>query len=284
VTNFWAVVLCAASLLAQTPQAVIADPPADKAHPARMEVPDVPSHGVGLYAVFYLAAGDGPHPTLLLMHGFPGNEQNMDLAQAVRRAGWNVLVPHYRGSWGSPGDFSFEHCIEDTQAAVTFLNDPANVKKYAIDARHIVLAGHSMGGFMVADVAAHDPRVAGVALISAWDIGRDKEAVDSISDDFRENASRLKGTSAETLQQEIKRNRQAWDFIDWAPLMKGRPVLVIDSNDGLQPVNHDFAEAAKKAGDGRVTEMHLDTDHGYSDRRIALESAVVRWLEQVAGR
>ncbi|MDO8912512.1 MAG: hypothetical protein Q8N10_08825 [Phenylobacterium sp.] len=32
-----------------------------------------------------------------------GNEKNLDLAQAVRRAGWNAVTFNYRGSWGSPG-------------------------------------------------------------------------------------------------------------------------------------------------------------------------------------
>ncbi|MFD3266336.1 hypothetical protein [Phenylobacterium ferrooxidans] len=32
-----------------------------------------------------------------------GNEKNLDLAQAVRRAGWNAAAFNYRGSWGSPG-------------------------------------------------------------------------------------------------------------------------------------------------------------------------------------
>jgi pimeloyl-ACP methyl ester carboxylesterase len=54
-------------------------------------------------ALFYLAGGPGPHPTIVLLHGFPGNEQNLDLAQSIRRAGWNVLTLHYRGAWGSPG-------------------------------------------------------------------------------------------------------------------------------------------------------------------------------------
>ena len=33
-----------------------------------------------------IAAGAGPHPTMLLLHGLPGNERNLDLAQAARRA------------------------------------------------------------------------------------------------------------------------------------------------------------------------------------------------------
>ena len=45
----------------------------------------VPSHGERLLGVFYLAAGAGPHPTAIVMHGFPGYEQNLDIAQTLRR-------------------------------------------------------------------------------------------------------------------------------------------------------------------------------------------------------
>jgi predicted alpha/beta-fold hydrolase len=37
---------------------------------------------------------------VILFHGLPGNVQNLDLAQAIRRANWNVLTLHYRGSLG----------------------------------------------------------------------------------------------------------------------------------------------------------------------------------------
>jgi len=57
----------------------------------------------GSNAIVYEAQGAGPHPTVVLLHGFPGNEKNLVLAQALRRAGWNVVFFHYRGSWGSGG-------------------------------------------------------------------------------------------------------------------------------------------------------------------------------------
>ena len=88
------------------PSAVIADPPVDKAHPAAMAYVRIPSHGALMNGVLYAAAGTGPHPAVMLFHGFPGNEQNLDLAQAIRRAGFDVLTMHYRGAWGSPGSFS----------------------------------------------------------------------------------------------------------------------------------------------------------------------------------
>ena len=59
----------------------------------------------------------------VLFHGLPGYEQNLDLAQALRREGWNVLAMHYRGSWGVSGQFSFLHAAEDADAQVHFLLD-----------------------------------------------------------------------------------------------------------------------------------------------------------------
>jgi pimeloyl-ACP methyl ester carboxylesterase len=70
-----------------------------------MDTFQIPSHGAMLNAFVYIAAGVGPHPAVVLLHGFPGNERNLDLAQDMRRAGWDVLYFNYRGSWGSPGDF-----------------------------------------------------------------------------------------------------------------------------------------------------------------------------------
>jgi len=94
-----------------------------------LESPDVLSHGSRMNAVFFLASGSQPHPTVLLLHGFPGNEKNLDLAYVLQRAGWNVLFPNYRGAWGSAGNFSFSNALEDAQSALDFLRDGQNVAK-----------------------------------------------------------------------------------------------------------------------------------------------------------
>jgi pimeloyl-ACP methyl ester carboxylesterase len=98
--------------VAQNP-AITADPASDRAYPAAMQSFQLPSHGALLNAFVYVAAGAEMHPTVILIHGFPGNERNLDLAQTIRRAGWNVLYFDYRGSWSSSGNFSFTHSIED---------------------------------------------------------------------------------------------------------------------------------------------------------------------------
>src|SRR5690349_7293860 len=135
-------------------KAVTQDPPADTAHPASMVEWSIPSHSVNMNAALYLASGAGPHPLAIILHGFPGYERNQDLAQSIRRAGWHVLIFHYRGSWGSDGNFSFANAMDDTDAAVAYVRSPAVVANYSIDPKRIVLIGHSMGGFMAAYGAA----------------------------------------------------------------------------------------------------------------------------------
>lgn len=273
---------------AAVPAAITTDPPLDKAHPATMDYVRIPSHGALLNGVLYTASGAGPHPGVVLLHGFPGNEQNLDLAQAMRRAGFNVLTLHYRGSWGSPGDFSFTHAAEDADAAVGFMS--SNAAKYATDSKRIFVAGHSMGGWLAASAADHAPGVAGLVMISAWDIGaqgpqfRDPAVRKKQSaGDFGENVIPLAGTSANTLMLEAAANASKWEFVDYAGKLQSRPILIITADDGLTPDNLRLAKALKAQGDKDVSEIHMATDHSYSDHRIALESAVVAWLEKHAG-
>jgi pimeloyl-ACP methyl ester carboxylesterase len=274
-----------ASAAAQSvPAAITTDPPRDKDFPAIMEAPDIISHNTRLNSVFYLASGAGPHPVVLLLHGFPGNEQNMDLAYAIRRAGWNVFVPHYRGSWGSAGNFSFSNAIEDTQSAIAFLRDPANAKKYRADPTKIAIVGHSMGGFLGLYATAHDPAILGMAAISAWNLGPAAARPDSEArtKSYHDASPRLAGTTPEGMLNEAKENSAKWNYVDWANDLKSRPIFVIESSDGNVPDNHALFEALQKAGDSRATEVHMETDHSYNDHRIALQTAVLNWLESLS--
>ena len=75
------------------------DPPKpDVTYPPVLHELLIPSNGVMLSGFMLGANGKGPHPTVVLLHGFPGNEKNLDLAQSLRRAGYNVLFFHYRGA------------------------------------------------------------------------------------------------------------------------------------------------------------------------------------------
>jgi len=267
------------------PDAIYTDPAPDTDHPARMETLHIPSGGVEINGIAYLAAGPGPHPTLLICHGWPGNEKNLDLAQAVRRAGWNAVAFNYRGSWGSPGSFRFAQNPEDAAAVLAFLRDPANAAKFGIDTSRMAIIGHSMGGWVSAMTAGRDKGLIGMGLISAANMGAlgglDRATLVQTS---AGNAETLADTSPERMADELIANRETFDFLQYAPALAGKSLLILSADDQLAPMTDALVEAVREDGGRRVTAIHEATDHSWSDKRIALQAHVLRWLESMAGQ
>lgn len=101
------VVVTAATFVLSTYFALPAAPVAESANRASMETFQIPSHGQLLNALVYVAAGAGPHPMVILLHGFPGNERNLDLAQDIRRASWTSFTSITAGRGARRETFPF---------------------------------------------------------------------------------------------------------------------------------------------------------------------------------
>lgn len=266
------------------PPAIYTDPPADKAHPARMEVFHIPSGGVEINGVGYLAAGAGPHPTVVICHGLPGNEKNLDLAQALRRRGWNAITFNYRGSWGSPGTYRFGQNPEDARAVLAFLRQPANAARFGIDTKRMALVGHSMGGWVTALVGADEPDIRGLVMISAGDFGivgrmPEPERTKLVADN-----SETLANSAQALSAELAAHADEWDYVNRADRLKVTPLLVLTSDDGLAEHGNVLVAALRRAGGTKVQTAHVATDHSWSDHRIDLEARVIRFLEPLLAK
>jgi pimeloyl-ACP methyl ester carboxylesterase len=285
-----ALLLAATPVFAQSP--ITSDPAPDKDNPASSASFQIPSHGSQLNALVYIASGAGPHPVVILLHGFPGNEKNLDLAQAIRRTGWDVLYFNYRGAWGTPGAFSFEHCMEDAQSAIAYMRDPANAKRLRADPAKIVLIGHSMGGMIAAHVGAEDKNIWGVALISAADMAGRTKVPDNMPADARrkvqakvaaslaeEGLAPLAGCTPEGLAAELMAHADEWKLAGQAVKLSSKPVLVITSDDGLAPANDALFAGLQAAGDQATNEVHIATDHSYNSARIELEHTVLGGLD-----
>lgn len=280
-------IFSAQAIAVAPPRAVVEDPVRDAKHPAANQQMLIPSGGVGMNAVLLQASGSGPKPTLVLLHGLPGNEQNLDLAQAIRRAGWNVLTMHYRGSWGSPGTFSIAGAVEDAEAAMAFLRRADNAAKYGVDTRRLFIGGHSMGGFAAARYAAAHPDVPGVVLIDAWNAGVDgkdllahpetrERAIAEMGADF---GNSLSGTDATSLVDEVVGHGESWDLRSMATALAQPPMLIIGAAHGNAAQNKQLTDAIRAQHGGKLTSMTIDTDHSFADHRIALSAAVVSWLQ-----
>lgn len=260
------------------------DAPRNAAYPAHNQQLLIPSGGVGMNAQLFAAAGAGPHQTVILMHGLPGNERNLDLAQAIRRCGWNVLTFTDRGAWGSPGDFSITHAMEDAVAALAFARSPDGVK-FGIDPRHIVLAGHSMGGATAYMAATGATGLDGLILIDAWNIagGTSKGAKsrDEMMRGFDDFGNSLRGATPETVADEVIAKRAQWNLPANASLIARLPVLTVTAKYGNAQRNRLTTAALRATGNRRVTAVEMDTDHPFSDHRMALASVVTGWLQRL---
>lgn len=276
---------------AGAPQAISQDPPTDATHPASTPSIQIASHGALMNGRAYLPPGAGPHPVVVLLHGFPGNEQNVDLAQDIRRAGWAVVTFNYRGSWGSGGTFTFEGAVEDGETALAWVRDPANATKLRIDPKRVAMIGHSWGGYVTANACAADAKLLGCALIAPWDVSADVAMVKDRTPEQRDGIARiafddvdgrLNGLNARQTVDVIAEHGATFDLAKHAAGLASRRLLVVvasrDGDDCKALTLKPALEAAKAASLRFET---IESDHSFNDRRIALATTVLSWLESL---
>jgi pimeloyl-ACP methyl ester carboxylesterase len=265
-------------------------PTADPQYPTTNATLVFTSAGTTVYGRIFVAQGSGPHPTILLLHGFPGTEQNFDLAHVFRRVGWNAAIFHYRGAWGSGGDYSFTHVLEDVQNAIAYLREAETAQRYRIDPRRLVLVGHSLGGFAALQASAADGNILAVASLAGFNLGgfgkilaANAALTEQAVRDWDEEAEPLHGTSGEALIQEIITRRDEFDLPDRVGSLAPRPVcLVAGSRDTVSSIEMHHAPLVDALRTHpRLTQHVLDADHGFSDKRVALARLLVDWLNSL---
>jgi uncharacterized protein len=275
------------------PAVLYTDPPADPKYPASSQAVQFESHGALINGQLYRPAGEGAHPTFILLHGLPGNEQNLDLAQVIRRAGWTVITFHYRGSWGSGGRYSFAGGIDDARALLALLQQPAKAEAWGVDPAHLVIIGHSYGGYVAAQVGSESAGVLGVGLIAPWDISVDTRAWTALPAAQRRSAGlsafddvdgRLTGADARSLTDAVLRDGARFDLSRLAAPLAGKPLLVLTATrDDADDQAASLQAALLQAHAEHVTVRVLPSDHSFNDRRIALQVMVYRWLASLPG-
>lgn len=259
----------------------------DEAYPPSIVELNFESYGKRLNGIAYLADGPGPHPTVILLHGYPGNEKNLDIAQALRRDGFNVFFFHYRGAWGSEGEFSFTHVIEDVASAADYLR--ANAVDYRTDPNKLILIGHSMGGFAALEAGARDEAIQCVAGLAPANFGAIAGMFEASPEGaagfaaYSDSLQMLSGLTGEKAVSEILDNREAFDVSLLAPKLAGKSVLLVagDKDTSVPPdmIHVPLVEAYEAQPGLDLEAVILSGDHSFSWSRIILTDVVLDWID-----
>lgn len=255
--------------------------------PALLELS--PSHnGSRMGAIMYLANGAGPHPTILMLHGFPGNEKNLDMAQALRRIGFNVLFFHYRGSWGSEGAYNMANILADARFMISYLRNTEFATANRVDPDKISLLGHSMGGYAALKVGAEDQDLACTVAMApaALKLNIDQLAAMNMSLDhpaFKAPQNGIGDVTASDLIKGIAADPASFDMLAGLPRFKDRPLMVVNAarDKAIDPVTRATIDQQVKASGANPLIMDtLDSDHVFSWHRGKIIYKVGSFMDQ----
>ncbi len=240
----------------------------------------IPSSGSNMYGLAYTADGKGPHPTVILLHGLPGNERSLDLAQSIRRGGYNVIYFNYRGAWGSKGTFGFQNSIDDVDAVLDYITDSLNSSTLKIDKDRIALFGHSMGAGFALIAGIQDPRVKsviGISVFNPYTLLQGESAKGNLIGlkEYLLGLGML-NCDPDKFLNDILKDLNHYNIEALISTSK-KPILVIDEHMN----NQGFTKFNKKKN---FSYKIWNTDHAFSNRRIALTAEAKNWLDKTMPR
>ena len=247
--------------------------------------------GDRIRGTMYVAAGRGPHPTVLFLHGFPGRQEWPDFVKPLRSSGRNVLAIHYRGTWNSDGRYSPNSVLEDVERARAFLRTPGARARYRSSDAPVALVGHSFGAWVALTAARRSPErecVAALALSNLGRLGRDWSADRgrrrAMVDGFRrlERSGRLRTSGPEELVQAVIDRAAEFDAATYGPGLRDHPVLLLGAQkEVVAPLDEHHrlvADSLRKAGGVRLTAVEMFTSHNFNEGEAQVAAAVAEWL------
>ncbi|MFT4630324.1 MAG: pimeloyl-ACP methyl ester carboxylesterase [Arenicella sp.] len=256
-------------------------------YPASVSELTIVSHTKRMPGIAYLAAGQGPHPTVLLLHGYPGNEKNLDVAQALRRLGWNVVFFHYRGAWGSEGAFSYRNAEQDVQVVLQYMSDAKNAQRLRIDPLRISIVGHSMGGHMALAGIIDNPSVKCAVAYDGANMGANgrglgaDQASKKMWKDYGDSLFMLNGWSGTKAQDEIAQYGAELDLVKRVKKINGRPILLIPADTDVIPMDihiQPLVAAIEASNESQLSVVLVKDDHSFSSSRQTLIETTAKFL------
>ena len=252
------------------------------------------SEGQIIQGKFYSASSSsGAFPTILLLSGFPGNEDDvLGLGEELSQHGLNILIFNYRGTHQSEGEYSLKNTQEDIQAAFDFLQDEETVSKYQIDLDLLILGGWSYGGGMGLIYGANHPEVKHIFSIAGTDHGKFareykrnetfSNMLDTIFEELKYPQGPVRFSGKTAIRKELIQNPDPYDLLNHATKLADRDVLLIggwdDANVVLEHHILPLYRALIDVGGGKVSIKALQDDHAFEKSKPELVKTILNWI------
>jgi len=254
---------------------------------------DLKDNGVTLDAKFYPSVNTAGGPSVILLHGFPGNQSSpLGLAQRLNSAGFNVLVFNYQGSYLSEGNFSFDSSIGNVTAAFNFLIEPGNQTRYKIDTSRIFVCGYSFGGTIAIESAMYNYKIRNIISIANDDhsVSLKKAAADP---EFLENYMQFVGKSfgpAGPFRGDLKvlmdyniQNIDRYDLVRNAGKLASKKVLfIVGWQDITSPIEINTLPLYRKLlqlNPEHTSIIGFESDHRFGSVIDDLANTIIDWVK-----
>ena len=255
------------------------------------------NNGNKLDAKFYQVEKIISPPTLILLHGFPGNANSpYGLAERLTKNGINVLVFNYEGSFNSEGIFSWENCMKDIGVALSFLKQKNNIQQFSIDTSNIIVCGCSLGAALALSAAVHNSEIRKlIAVVGGNDLSiylqkMKRDPVFRTALEKRIAAAGMpngpiKGDSAyiHNYFDKIISNYEYFDLIKNAEKLKNKEIFFItgwlDTTVPLEEFIIPTYRHLKNMNPEFVSIKAFETDHNFTNKRDELVNSITEWIK-----
>jgi dipeptidyl aminopeptidase/acylaminoacyl peptidase len=233
------------------------------------------SDGIKLYGMLHHPLAQGPHPAVMLLHGFTGQrvESHRIFVKLARRLASNGLAAlrfDFRGSGESEGEFAditIARWVRDALAGLDWL-----AERQGIDPDQLGVLGLSIGGCTAAIVAGRRPEQ--VKALALWSAAADVARV---------IPEWLRGANPIPLENgyDVGGNILGQDFLTELPdvhpaeevaRFPGPALIVHGTMDEIVPFTNADAFAAALAGRAR---KHLVSGANHTFTRVSWETEVL---------